>query len=175
MIQRDGADVIFHKGEYVLLQRRDHTPGIIFPGYWAVFGGIIEPGESPEDTAVREMQEELGVIITRDALKLVASVRWGDERPVSYYFSAELPVELHELKLREGTGFALYLHEEIDGLRMAAKDRFALERFFYEVKPGDPGTLVVTATLFLLVAVAASYLPALRATRVDPAEALRAE
>jgi predicted permease len=45
----------------------------------------------------------------------------------------------------------------------------------YEVKPGDPLTLISAAVAMLAVAIAASYLPARRATRVDPMIALRCE
>jgi len=47
--------------------------------------------------------------------------------------------------------------------------------FLFEVEPGDPGTLVATAALLLAVAAAASYLPARRASRIAPMEALRHE
>jgi ABC-type lipoprotein release transport system permease subunit len=36
-------------------------------------------------------------------------------------------------------------------------------------------TLTITASLFMAIAVAATFLPAHRATRVDPAETLRRE
>jgi putative ABC transport system permease protein len=47
--------------------------------------------------------------------------------------------------------------------------------FLFEVNPIDAGTFAVTSALLLGVAALASYLPARRATRVDPVNALRAE
>jgi len=45
----------------------------------------------------------------------------------------------------------------------------------YEIKPSDPVTLIGAATAMLLIAAGASYVPARRATRVDPMIALRYE
>ncbi len=42
----------------------------------------------------------------------------------------------------------------------------------YGVSPADRATFAATAVILLVIAMAASYLPALRAARVDPVEAL---
>ena len=44
----------------VLMQLRDDIPTIADPGCWVNPGGVLEPGEMPEDGARRELFEETG-------------------------------------------------------------------------------------------------------------------
>jgi hypothetical protein len=50
-----------------------------------------------------------------------------------------------------------------------------LENQLFEIKGGDPLTYLVGAFLMIAIALAAAWIPARRAARVDPMEALRAE
>jgi putative ABC transport system permease protein len=67
-----------------------------------------------------------------------------------------------------GAGLAVGLIAAIAATRLVASMLFA-------VKPGDPPTYAVVAVLLGLVSLGACYIPARRATRVDPVSALRQE
>ncbi|HEY8458798.1 MAG TPA: ABC transporter permease, partial [Blastocatellia bacterium] len=51
----------------------------------------------------------------------------------------------------------------------------ALQGLLYEVRPSDPATFGAAIILLMVVAALAGFLPARRASRLDPVEALRAE
>jgi ABC-type antimicrobial peptide transport system permease subunit len=50
-----------------------------------------------------------------------------------------------------------------------------LAKFLFDIKPTDPATFVTVAAVLVAVALFAGWLPARRATRVDPLVALRWE
>jgi putative ABC transport system permease protein len=61
------------------------------------------------------------------------------------------------------------------GLGVAAVGSRVLRSLLYGVAPTDPATYAAVAAFLAVVAAAASYLPARRAARSDPVQALRAE
>ena len=67
-----------------------------------------------------------------------------------------------------GTGLVL-------GLGMALGAGRLLGQILYGVKPSDPLTFAIVFAIMLGVGAAATFLPARRATRIDPMQALRLE
>jgi len=61
------------------------------------------------------------------------------------------------------------------GLGVAAASTRALRPLLFDIEPGDPLVFVTMPVVLLVIGLVASYLPALRASRVDPNEALRRE
>ena len=56
-LELDGASVILYTNNKVLLHKRDSRPRL-FPNRWFIFGRVIEPDETPEETACRELKDE---------------------------------------------------------------------------------------------------------------------
>src|SRR5213082_3324237 len=83
------AGVILYREGRVLLQHRDDDPAIRWPGAWAIFGGHVEAGETPEQAARRELEEELGLRLDGD-LSLV--YHGEDETRERFIYAAPLPV-----------------------------------------------------------------------------------
>jgi 8-oxo-dGTP diphosphatase len=72
-----GIGVIITKGDQVLLMKRKGSHG---DGTWSVTGGHLEYGESLEECAMREVQEEVAVIITNIAFRAITNDLFETER-----------------------------------------------------------------------------------------------
>lgn len=96
----------------VLMQLRDAKEGIVFPGCWGFFGGAMNEGETPEDTAKRELLKELeynpGAI---HKLNTERRVDLGDI--VSHSFYCPLTEAPQRIRLKEGMDLGLFSLEEV--------------------------------------------------------------
>ena len=79
------------------------------------------------------------------------------------------------LRLVVGDGVRLAALGVVIGLAVAFASTRVLASLLYGVSPADPVSFVSIALLVVAVALAASFIPARRATRIDPMEALRAD
>jgi ABC-type antimicrobial peptide transport system permease subunit len=74
-----------------------------------------------------------------------------------------------------GYGLRLALAGSIIGVAGALALSGLLRNLLYGVSPNDPTTIGIVSVLLLAITIAAAYVPARRATKVDPMVALRCE
>jgi ABC-type antimicrobial peptide transport system permease subunit len=79
------------------------------------------------------------------------------------------------LRLILRSGLVLALAGIVIGMTIAVWATGFMRGLLHDVTPGDPVTFVGVAAGLSVVAVVASLIPALRATRVDPVIALKTE
>lgn len=77
------AAVLLTEDGNVLLVRRAVAPRI---GYWALPAGFVDPGELPEETAVREVAEETGLTVALDGFMGFARITNPDKLGVLVFF-----------------------------------------------------------------------------------------
>src|SRR6185503_11480205 len=79
------------------------------------------------------------------------------------------------LKLIVGQGMGVVMIGVVIGLAGAFAATRLMASLLFEVSAKDPVTLVVVTAVLAIVALVACYIPARRATKVDPLVALRYE
>jgi 8-oxo-dGTP diphosphatase len=86
-LKKDGKTLMIHK---------NRNPKKVFYKYWDAPGGKIEPGETPEQAAVREMKEESGLEIKDPKLRSVMIFRnlFGKDWEVHVFTAKEFEGEL---------------------------------------------------------------------------------
>ena len=140
--QLRGAGVIFfdRRTRRVLLVRRDNTPTIPFPDHLDILGGHTEEGETPEDTAVREIAEELDDLRTGNPF-ILAGYRlftiFTDARGVTdHVFCTEADFDLAEVRLKEGQALVWVTEDEAREHPLAFGYNPILADFFRALRAG---------------------------------------
>lgn len=74
------AWVVVHTTDKLILGKR--SAAVNNPNLWNFFGGHIDAGETAAEAAAREMEEEIGLTVSPNQLKLITSI--GDATYFSY-------------------------------------------------------------------------------------------
>ena len=103
------ALAMLHREGRWLMQLRDEIPTIVAPGCWGLFGGHLDPGETPEQALRRELLEEIRWEPAAVECVMVHHIY----RRTAHVFRAELSVPLEQLLLLEGQDLGLVSPEEL--------------------------------------------------------------
>jgi len=102
----------------------------------------------------------LSYLVTERGREIGIRMALGADRAIIHFSVMTYGLKLAVVGLGAGVGAALLLTQ-------------LMKTMLFGVSPHDPATLAAVSALIIVVAVAASLVPALRATRVDPIVALR--
>ena len=103
------ALAMLHRDGRWLMQLRDEIPATVAPGCWGLFGGHLDPGETPEQALRRELLEEISWQPTVVELVMLHHIH----RRTAHVFLSELSVPLEQLQLLEGQDMALVSPEDL--------------------------------------------------------------
>ena len=123
------------RGE-ILLQQRDHAPGIAYPGCWTLFGGAVEPEDVDYGAAIhRELREELDidfpVVHWYDYVSPVRSIP-GELDVIIHVFTGALDRPLESLTLYEGQAMGWFDANGIEALEFAFEKKRIVQKFLAE-------------------------------------------
>lgn len=105
-----GAKVALFVGDRLLITLRDDFEGLPYPGLWDFPGGGREGDETPEQTLLREVKEEVGLTVPEAALmwKRQYPAQYLDGKAKVWFFVAQVPTEMASQVVfgDEGQGWA---------------------------------------------------------------------
>jgi 8-oxo-dGTP diphosphatase len=123
-----GAMALIVNPNGVVLHLRDDKPAIPHPGRWSLFGGAVETGETPDQTVIRELREELQLDSVRIRALWQAIDHAGDLRHLTIY-EAITSVPASHMVLREGQAVREFTITAALGLSLAPFCRRTLEKY----------------------------------------------
>lgn len=119
----------------VLLQQRDHAPGILYPGCWTIFGGAVEGYESFDEAILREIQEELGITFAVEAWhSYTCPVRSipGELDVVVHVYTGALDYRIEDLTLYEGQAMGWFDAAGVEALDVGFEKKPVILKFLRE-------------------------------------------
>ncbi|RBO85240.1 NUDIX hydrolase [Nocardia puris] len=138
-MKSEGTQIILlNDRREVLMYLRDDKTEIAYPNQWSLLGGMIEAGETPLETIVREIDEEIGVVLDPSEVDHVCTrdLHFG----VEHTFHARVSFEIEDVVLTEGQGLRWFTEQDAAATDLAYEDNAMLADFF----AGLPETTTAT-------------------------------
>ncbi len=136
VLSKDPNKKIFYAGGFlynpdkkeVLLHKRD-TKTVNNPGQWAFFGGLSKEGETPVQTFIREIKEELGIDVTPDSVHTLCDYFNPDFDTHRYAFFVLTILPKSKMILGEGEDFGWFPIKDALRLNLSKRTRQDLMTF----------------------------------------------
>jgi ADP-ribose pyrophosphatase YjhB (NUDIX family) len=110
----------------LLLEKRKNEPG---KGRWSIPGGLVELGEKAEQTVIREVKEETGLVVEKpEHIDVVDNVVRDENGEVKYHFV----IIDYFVKLKSGTVRAQSDAEELKWVTLDEVEKYDLTITFKE-------------------------------------------
>ncbi len=120
------AALLVHPSGALLLHLRDDNPAILFPNQWSLIGGHAETGETPEQTLIREVQEEIGYQVNTHTLLAT----FYDGEATRHLFLVPIDAPISALVLTEGQALKYVDPKQaLDEPRLAVTGRRYIEAY----------------------------------------------
>lgn len=113
----------------ILLLLRDNKSTTVFPNHWTLIGGKVEPDETPERAAHRELAEETGL-----KADLAFWKRYDREHPLfiadQYIYTGKVDASQESLVLGEGQEIQFVRPSEIMHMKIGYGFKALLHEYF---------------------------------------------
>ena len=132
MIKSVGG-IIFFKKKY-LLQLRDNKKKIYFPGFWGVFGGLLNKGEKFEKAMIREIKEEtnLNVKVSKMVIKNNFEIFGSKKIRKRIYYEYKI-IKKKNIILREGRKYKFFSYNQLKKLNIVPWDYAAINYHYLSI------------------------------------------
>ncbi|MGT2530687.1 NUDIX domain-containing protein [Streptomyces nojiriensis] len=125
---RGAVAIITNRRGELLLHLRDDLPEIAWPAHWSVLGGGCDPGESPADAIVRELDEEAG-LTPENLTELFEITDHRGSGQIITFFSGSWDGDETGLLLAEGVKLQFFAPDYLDILTIPPFIRDGIYRY----------------------------------------------
>ena len=105
---------------------RDNIPSIPYPNKWDLPGGLVEENESPAECIIREMKEELNILL--DDFDPFSAEELKDR--IEYTFWKKVNFDIDQIELNEGQRLKWFTETEARDTELAFGFNQIVDSFF---------------------------------------------